>query len=240
MQNKQQPILSFTELSVTTRNAKTDNALSLLNNCTASVNEGDKISLIGRSGSGKSLLLKAIAGLLPITQGKLYLYGTPHLHYKKTQWHIHIGLIGQEALMQAGTVLDNLQLPFQYSANKSQVFDQQWHEQNLQLFDKSPEFLAKPANTLSGGEKQIVNLLRGLQRNPQLLLLDEPTASLDKETGETLIQIVNAWHTQNPKSAIIWISHDTKPLLDTCNKNWQMDNGCLNACHTSSQIQEGA
>lgn len=238
MQNKQQPILSFTELGVTTKNTKTGDNITLLKSCTASVYEGDKISLIGRSGSGKSLLLKAIAGFFPLSKGSLYLHGKPYTYYPKTQWHTHIGLIGQNAQMQAGTVLDNLQLPFQYSANKTQTFDQTWHEHSLSFFDRKSDFLSKPANTLSGGEKQIINLLRGLQRNPQILLLDEPTASLDQTTSTQLIEFITHWHSQHPNHSIIWISHDTKPLLDICNKNWQMDSGYLNTAQTDCQTME--
>lgn len=233
-----QSILSFTQLCVTTKNAKTGDNITLLKNCTGSVYKGDKISLIGRSGSGKSLLLKAIAGLLPLTQGNLYLYGKPHVYYKKTQWHTHIGLIGQHAHMQAGTVLDNLTLPFKFAANKTQTFDQDWHEHSLSFFDRKADFFTKPANTLSGGEKQIVNLLRGLQRHPQILLLDEPTASLDQTTSKQLMQFINHWHGQYRNHVIIWISHDTQALLHICPKQWQMDNGYLNTAQENSQTVE--
>ncbi len=77
----------------------------------------------------------------------------------------------------------------------------------LQLLHKPADFLQRSVSVISGGEAQIVAFLRALQLSPLVLLLDEPTASLDTATANCLETLVAAWQNEAPKRAYLWTSH---------------------------------
>jgi putative ABC transport system ATP-binding protein len=77
---------------------------------------------------------------------------------------------------------------------------------------RSDNFLERPSTTLSGGEAQIVAFLRAVQLSPLILLLDEPTASLDAETAHRLEKLVERWQSEDLNRAYLWTSHDREQL----------------------------
>ena len=76
------------------------------------------------------------------------------------------------------------------------------------LLGRSADFLERSTDQLSGGERQIVSCLRSLQLSPQVLLLDEPTASLDNTATKQLETLIAQWQHADPQKACIWTSHD--------------------------------
>ena len=95
-------------------------------------------------------------------------------------------------------------------------------------------FLSRPAKELSGGEAQIAALLRVLQLEPQVLLLDEPTSSLDTELTKLFEKLLEKWQTEIPqpqqnsptpstKRAWIWVSHNPQQLQRMCSRTFRMD-----------------
>ncbi|MDO5651315.1 MAG: ATP-binding cassette domain-containing protein [Moraxella sp.] len=239
--NQSNPLLSFHQLSVIT------NDKTLLQNATGKLNAGDKITLIGRSGSGKSVLLSTLANLMPHQQGNIYYRGQNINDIPPATYHAKVGLIGQTPAILDGTVLDNLSLPFSFAYHNTQKADTNWYIDKLAQFGKSADFLAQSAQDLSGGERQIVNFLRVLQLNPSILLLDEPTAALDPQTAQALVALVLQWQssqapaenpTQNPAEtptqnqdtpAFIWITHTPEQTHELGAKQWHMDNGVLSS-----------
>ncbi|OOR90118.1 hypothetical protein B0181_05280 [Moraxella caviae] len=187
----------------------------------------DKIALTGRSGSGKSLLLSALADLLALDSGQISYNDTPIEQIMPAKYRAQVALLTQSPAMIDGTVLDNLALPFTFRHHKARTLNMDWHKDKLAGFGKSPEFLHTSADTLSGGEKQIVNFLRTLQLNPSVLLLDEPTAALDPQTREVLTQMVLDWHTQNADkgAAFIWITHTPEQIGRLNEQEWVMADG---------------
>ncbi|MDO4250522.1 MAG: ATP-binding cassette domain-containing protein, partial [Moraxella sp.] len=199
-------LLSFERLSICI------DGNALLQSATGQILAGERIVLTGKSGSGKSLLLQALAQLIPYT-GTLHLNNTPAHHFSMAQWRHQVSLIGQVPQFVAGTVLDNLTLPFgfEYHHKRGIAFDIAWHKEHLHTLGKDGDFLYKDISVLSGGERQLVNFLRTLQLNPTVVLLDEPTAALDTESTKALIQLFFDYQaTQNQSQcpcACIWISH---------------------------------
>lgn len=202
---------------------------------TASLNAGERIMLIGQSGSGKSLLLSALARLMPFN-GQLSFNGVSHTAIAPSQWRASILLLAQTPYFNHGTVLENIKFPLSFKSHQHIIFDQNWHINHLQRFNKSKDFLNKEIHTLSGGEKQIVAFLRGLQLSPTILLLDEPTSALDDTNTKIFIETFLTYQKNNPNSACIWISHNLehKQLLGA-NHIWMMENGILTISKTDKE-----
>lgn len=162
--------------------------------------------------------------------------GKPIDQYSPQQWHANIGYVQQTAVMLAGSVLDNLQLPFTFKHYQQQSFDLQWQQQQLMALGKSSEFLQQDSQLLSGGERQLVNLLRTLQLSPPLLLLDEPTSALDPDSCQQFEQLLRYWQQADASRSVLWVSHDMTQvdrLLTQAQqsglaaKHWQMQAGRL-------------
>ncbi|MEU6356974.1 ABC transporter ATP-binding protein [Streptomyces sp. NPDC047072] len=146
---------------------------------TLTAEPGDVIALLGPNGAGKTTALRALAGLVPLTDGHLHLDGTP-LHRTPPESR-PVGVVFQDYLLFPHlTALDNVAFgPRCHGATKSEARAQAavW----LDRMDLTAHASAKPRN-LSGGQAQRVALARALATNPRLLLLDEPLAALDART----------------------------------------------------------
>ncbi len=197
---------------------------------------GQVTVLTGHSGSGKSVLLRVLAGLAPMDTGNVWHY--PNLDHRDnlqysihdtspTQWRAQVALLAQHPQLLEGSVLDNLQMPYQLQAHKKSRFDSQWHIENLAYLERTAEFLQQPTSHLSGGERQLVNTLRLLQLSPQVLLLDEPTAALDSETSSKLVKLLMHWLQAKPQRAMLWVTHDTEDIMPLADKHWHMQAGIL-------------
>ncbi|MFC0820777.1 ABC transporter ATP-binding protein [Moraxella marmotae] len=231
-------LLSFDNLSFYQNNSQhTDTAhrqsavpKQLLHAASGKLNTGDKVVLMGQSGAGKSVLLSALAGQIA-HQGQICL----HLPSKPlTQsdtpaplWREKVALLTQTPVMIDGTVLDNLALPYRFVRHKAKSFCQAWHIAQLTAFGKDADFIKQEIHTLSGGERQLVHFLRTLQLQPNVLLLDEPTAALDTKTAQALIDCINHWVSDTPHRAVIWVSHHPDEQHQLSAKRWTMHAGKL-------------
>ena len=211
------------------------NKRALISGSSGTLLAGQVTVLTGASGSGKSLLLRVLAGLLPMTTGDVWLQSdeqnshTRHsIHEMElTQWRSQVALLAQQPQLLEGSVVDNLQLPYRLATHQQKHFNIDWHIEQLEHLKRTPDFLQQDANTLSGGEKQLVNTLRLLQLNPQVLLLDEPTAALDVDTSAKLVHLLINWLRREPTRTLLWVTHDTQDIMPLADKHWHMDAGVL-------------
>ena len=191
--------------------------------------------LTGASGSGKSVLLRVLAGLLPMSTGDIHLRSdaTPHQRDESIHatspiaWRKQVALLAQQPQLLEGNVLENLKMPYALDAHQTQSFDINWHLTQLASLNKNADFLQQEANHLSGGERQLVNTLRLLQLNPRVLLLDEPTAALDIDTSAQLVSLLMRWLQANTQRSLLWVTHDTKDIMPLANRHWHMQAGVL-------------
>lgn len=205
----------------------------LINAASGQLSPGQLTVLTGPSGSGKSVLLRVLAGLSPLTTGDIWLHDANNDRHSihdtpATNWRTQVALLAQHPQLLEGSVLDNLQLPYSLQAHRHSTFDIDWHIQQLDVLQRSQAFLQQSAAHLSGGERQLVNTLRLLQLQPQVLLLDEPTAALDADTANNLIQLLMHWLQAEPRRAMLWVTHETQTIMPLADKHWDMQAGTLN------------
>lgn len=220
------PLLTATALSCHTPDR------TLLDNVSFALHHGQRVALVGRSGSGKSVLLQALADLLPLDSaitdrimlnknGKL----TPLSQIPPPDYRSAVALFHQTPSLSDGTVLDNLATPFGFKYHQNKKFDKSWHLQKLTTLGKHDNFINQSIHELSGGERQIVSFLRTLQFNPTVALFDETTSALDDETALLLMRLVLDWH--DDTKALIWVTHTPSEQQALGADLWRMDNGVL-------------
>jgi putative ABC transport system ATP-binding protein len=201
-------------------------SLSILRDIDFSVNAGETVAILGASGSGKSTLLSLMAGLDTPTEGSVFLAGQSLFDMtedERAAWRgQQLGFVFQNfQLMGHLTALENVMLPLELAGNKNasrlakDILGQVGLSERLNHFPK----------VLSGGEQQRVALARAFVVQPQLLLADEPTGSLDAQTGESIMDLMLAMN-QARGTTLILVTHDQK-LAQRCNRTLTLRAGQL-------------
>lgn len=169
---------------------------------------GQRAVVTGPSGSGKSVFLRALALLDPIDAGTIRWRGEPIPRTAIPAYRRRVAYIAQRPAMLDGSVEDNLRYPFSLRVYHDVRFDRASAARLAKEAGRDADFMEKSASDLSGGEAQIAALIRVLQLAPDVLLLDEPTASLDPASALDIEALVTAWFNAAPARASIWVSHD--------------------------------
>tara|TARA_B110000037_G_scaffold219152_1_gene283697 strand:- start:413 stop:1057 length:645 start_codon:yes stop_codon:yes gene_type:complete len=152
---------------------------------------GEAICIRGESGSGKSLLLRAIADLIP-HEGEVTLKGELRSSVSASDWRRRVGYLPAEILWWEDSVLDHfLEAP---------------SGERLGALGLSSECMEWHPHRLSMGERQRLGLLRLLDRDPEVLLLDEPTANLDDETARR-VETMILDYAKEANAELIWVTH---------------------------------
>ena len=186
-----------------------DSRIWLLRDVSLALRIGECLFIVGHSGSGKTLLMRSLAMLDPISAGQILWRGQPVLPRLIPAFRAQVTYLHQRPALMEGTVEDNLRFPFTLAIHSERRFDRQYILELLQVLDRGEEFLRRNSRALSGGEAQIVALIRALQIRPSVILLDEPTASLDAESAQAIEQLVQTWHNESGfERATVWVTHD--------------------------------
>jgi putative ABC transport system ATP-binding protein len=195
------------------------------------VHAGEIVILTGPSGSGKTTLLTMLGGLRAAQRGRLQVLGAELLHAGKTtltRVRRKVGFIFQaHNLMPYLTALENVRLGLevqpQWLGRGRPAMDARCAEvlARVGLSDRSAYYPEK----LSGGQKQRVAIARALAGAPRLLLADEPTAALDKDSGREVVTLFRELAEQEG-SAIVMVTHDNK-VLDIADRIANLEGGRL-------------
>jgi putative ABC transport system ATP-binding protein len=186
------------------------------------------VILTGPSGSGKTTLLTLIGGLRAVQNGSLKLLGQ-ELNNSSNQQMVkirrEIGYIFQSHnLLGFLTARQNVQMALEASGNFSDADAKSKSESILQAVGLGRHLNHHP-NELSGGQKQRVAIARALVRHPRLILADEPTASLDSQTGREIIEIMSRLSKEHGCS-ILMVTHDNR-ILDIADRLIRIEDGRL-------------
>jgi putative ABC transport system ATP-binding protein len=193
-----------------------------------SLHASERVALIGASGSGKSVLLRALALLDAASSGEVLWLGEPVAAPLIPHFRSRACYLAQRAALVDGSVLDNLRLPFILKHNRQYRFDAATAMRLLDLAGKPRSFVDKAGAELSGGEAQLVALVRALLLAPQVLLLDEPTSALDPQSVAAVETLVMNWLDEFPKErAFMWITHDPDQARRISTRTLTMHQGAL-------------
>jgi putative ABC transport system ATP-binding protein len=189
---------------------------------------GDRLAIIGPSGAGKTVLLRTIAMLDPIEEGTIRLRGRAILPDAIPQYRSEVVYLHQRPALLDGNVATNLEHPYSLKVHRMKSFDRDRIVALLGELRRAESFLEKSGRDLSGGEAQIVALLRAIQLDPAILLLDEPTASLDPGAARSIEGLIRRWLEEDSGGrAVVWISHDTEQARRVGTRRLSMDSGRL-------------
>lgn len=170
-----------------------ESAEDVLKNITFSVKAGQMVGLIGKTGSGKSTLVKLLPRLFDPTGGEIHLDGKPLNDYAISTLRKHIGFTSQKALLFSGAIDHNIRLGKENATSEEvqQALDAACATEFVDRLDKGLAYeLSQGATNLSGGQKQRLALTRALVRQPAILVLDDTTSALDSASEKHVQQAI--------------------------------------------------
>jgi len=193
---------------------------------TVDIEPGGVHALVGRNGSGKTTLLKIIQGLYQPQKGRVTLDGADMAQFTRSELADWLGYVPQESVLFAGTVRDNITSRMPDASDEEVIkasTEAGVHEFIIDLPDGYATEIGEAGGRLSGGQRQRIAIARALVGNPPVVLLDEPSSSLDRhaetELKNTLIEIAKT-------RTVIMVSH-SPTLLSACDYLYALDRGKL-------------
>ena len=189
------------------------------------INAGEVTLLVGPSGSGKSTLLTLVGALRSVQTGSLKVLGTElngTSEQARTELRRRIGFIFQSHnLVPSLTVLQNVTLLLQLK-DLSPAEREEKAKELLEAVGLSHRLKNYPEE-LAGGQRQRVAIARALAPEPELILADEPTASLDSKSGQDVVEILGRL-SREKGSSVLLVTHDLR-LLKDADTIWEIDDG---------------
>ena len=203
-----------------------DREITVLQGIDIEVQEGEFLAVLGPSGSGKSTLLALLAGIDRPSGGEIYFRGQQVDGLSENDWaklrRREIGFVFQNfQLIENLTAMENVSLPLELNANaKAQERTKSLLNQ-VGLRDRGHHYPSQ----LSGGEQQRVALARAFAVEPALLLADEPTGNLDRETGAKIVEMMLDMRAEH-KTTLVLVTHDPH-LAREADRQLVIDSGRL-------------
>jgi ABC-type iron transport system FetAB ATPase subunit len=156
------------------------------------VASGERVTLTGASGVGKSTVLAALLGFIEPAGGRIAIEGVPLDRDSVWQLRARLAHVAQEPELGEGTVEETLRAPFTYRANAALAFERSAACALLERVGLDTRFLGEPVDALSGGEKQRVAVVAALLLERPILLLDEASSALDDTSRRAVIELLEA------------------------------------------------
>jgi putative ABC transport system ATP-binding protein len=201
-------------------------AVNILRGVNLSIAKGETVSVLGPSGAGKTTLLMALSGLETPTSGQVQVAGVDLTILNEDGLarfrREHVGVVFQSFhLIPTMTALENVSLPLEFSGCMNPAEQAEEALTKVGLGDRVDHFPGE----LSGGEQQRVALARAFVVRPALLLADEPTGNLDRETGRIVMNLLFDLQ-QEHGTTLVLVTHD-EILASRCKRSVRIIDGCL-------------
>jgi phospholipid/cholesterol/gamma-HCH transport system ATP-binding protein len=204
------------------------------------VRRGEVLGLVGGSGSGKSVLLRAIIGLQPVRAGHIEIFGQDALdpdpalrRALRRQW----GVLFQDGALFSGlTVSENIQVPMREYLHLPESIMAALSTARLRQVGLPPDTCPKYPSELSGGMRKRAGLARALALDPPLLFLDEPTAGLDPISAAGFDNLVRLL-ADTLGLTLFLITHDLDTLIAICDRVAVLGEGRVLACGTVDELR---
>jgi len=182
------------------------------------IESGDLLSIVGGSGSGKTVLLRQILGLEKPARGEVTVLGKPAARLGDKGAASRVGMLFQHgALFSAFTVLENIAFPLRELKTLPDALVRDAALVKLQMVGLGPAHAHKMPADLSGGMIKRVALARALIMDPPLLLLDEPTAGLDPDSADAFCALLRSLHRELGLT-VVMVTHDLDTLFELSTK----------------------
>jgi ATP-binding cassette subfamily C protein LapB len=196
----------------------------LFNGLNLSIKKGEKVAIVGRTGSGKTSLVKLIIGLLTPETGTVMINGSDIRQYARADLFRTVGTVFQDPWLFSGTLRDNVALG-QDDCSEEQVINCLKAAGADFIGDGKGSdldfFIQDQGNNLSGGQKQAVMIARALAFTPDIYLFDEPTSAMD---GLTESHVISHLFSRLARKTLIIVTHKT-PVVAMCDRVIVMDQG---------------
>lgn len=200
------------------------NSPPIINNLSFKILPGQKVALVGKMGSGKSTLARLIAGILEPTQGSILIDGVDIRQIDQADIRKNVGIMLQDSWLFSGTVRENIQMGYSeydddHILNVCKIAGvDDFVKAHPQGYDLE---IREKGEGLSGGQKQAINLARSLLHDPTILLLDEPTSSMDQTTEK---KVVDSLRSIGKAKTMLIVTH-RNPILIMVDRVFVIENG---------------
>ena len=217
-------LLQFSDVHLQYQNGQ--NLTEVIKGINFSINQNERLAIVGKSGSGKTSLLMLMAGLEKPTLGSIKFQNQELTTYSEDQLtdfrKKNIGIVFQSFyLIPSYTALENVALSLEINFQKNALVQAEEILTDLGLKDR----LYHLPNQLSGGEQQRVAIARAIINKPELILADEPTGNLDEENSQVIADLLFNVSQKYQKSLCL-VTHDLE-LANKCDRLMKIDNGTI-------------
>jgi phospholipid/cholesterol/gamma-HCH transport system ATP-binding protein len=206
------------------------------------VQTGETLAIIGRSGGGKSVLLKHLVGLMEPNRGEIWIQGQNIIGLNERQLGAirqKVGILFQGgALFDSMTVEDNIAFPLREAGERDAKILHSKVAEMLEVMEMEGEE-AKMPESLSGGMKKRVGLARAIIRRPSCVLYDEPTAGLDPVVADSINRLIRRLQQRFGMTSVV-VTHDMKSAFDVADRIAYLHEGRVYFHGTATELQQSA
>lgn len=200
--------------------------MEILKGIDLQIKEGQKVALVGQSGSGKSTIVSLLMKFYPLDQGEIEINNVPLADYNITHLRQNIGIVPQEVILFGGTIRENI-LYGNPNASEEELVEAARKSNSLEFIESFPDgfetIVGERGIKLSGGQRQRIAIARAILKDPRILLLDEATSSLDAESERLVQEALDAL--MEGRTSII-IAHRLATIKDV-DQIYVLENGSI-------------
>jgi phospholipid/cholesterol/gamma-HCH transport system ATP-binding protein len=204
------------------------------------VRTGETLAIIGRSGGGKTVLLKHLIGLMQPDSGEIWIQGQNIIGMKERQLAAireKVGILFQSgALFDSMTVEDNIAFPLREAGERDANILRSNVAEMLEVMEMDGQENKMP-ESLSGGMKKRVGLARAIIRRPSCVLYDEPTAGLDPVVADSINRLIRHLQKRFGMTSVV-VTHDMKSAFDVADRIAYLHEGRIYFHGTASELQQ--